>query len=823
MRNDTDRTLAELERALSDANARIAALKRTQADLRELVDRAPAAMFLRDQNGRTRVVNRAYERRYGVSREAVEGKTLAQIFPPAQAERYARHDSAVIDRGSLVEEEIDVEVDGERRVFVSSKFPIWRGGGTSPSIGGIEYDVTEQRRAGEALKHSEQRFRHLVEGLKDNVFFTTVDSAGEITYVSPSVENVLGYTPEECLIHWSAFVSDSLTRETVERVTESLSRGELPAPYEAVVLHKDGSNRVLEVIETPVWDKDGEVIGSEGIFHDITRRKQAEHALRESQELLRTMIDHIPARIFLRDRAGRFLMVNKRYEIDCEVRDEEIRGRTLVEVLDRNQAERFGREDRKVIETGLTHEKEKAVEVGGQPRTLSSILFPVRDLEGEVVSIGGIQIDITERKQAEQELRDSERRLIQILDSSPSGVVITSLRTQEVLFGNDRFREMFGLGDQPLNGIDWSQTYVHPEERAGLMAQFRRAGVLRDVERERRRPDGSTFWALVTFLKMDYAGEPARLSWYYDITGRKAAETAVLAAKEEAERALADLRHAQDQLVQAEKMASLGQLTAGVAHEIKNPLNFINNFAETSIELISELEEILAGGLAAPTPEVREEAAELIDTLAGDLRTITRHGKRADQIIRSMLLHARGEIADRAATPLNALVEEAMKLAYHGERARDKSFQTALEPTLDASLGDADVIPQELTRVLVNLFSNAFHAVGLRLRQAGDPAYRPRVEVSTRDLGDSVEIRVRDNGCGMSPDVRAHVFEPFFTTKPTGQGTGLGLSMSYDIVVQQHGGSIEIRSEPDRFTEVMIVLPRHAEGERRGPASGSSP
>ena len=1325
--------IAELEQALAEARSQIAVLEREQADLQALFDRAPAAVFLRDHAGRLAFVNSEYEHRYNPDREKVRGKTVDEVFPSEQAEAYSRHDRQVIEQGGLVEEEIEVEVDGEPRVYASMKFPIWREGETRPSIGGIEYDITESRRSREALKASEMRYRHLVEGLKNDVFFTTFDIDGDITYVSPSIENVLGYSPDECKAHWTNFVTDTTSIETIERVVALITSGQTPEPYEVVANHRDGSTRVLVVNEALVKDEQGRVIGSEGIYHDITQRKQAEKAaresenkllmilsagpiavgaiwgdgsgerfandrfremfrvgernlesvdwtqcyvrqedrealyarferdgevrdavcemrrldgtafwalmtfvqidygdkpvrlswyyditeqklaeaalreseerlfsmlescpmgiritreaddrimfvnrryaeligedkdaligrhvaaayadpsirepmlaryreqgaivdeevsyrrangsvfdallnfapfkfggeaarlnwiyditprlraereLRESQELLRTMIDNIPALVFLRDRDGRFLMVNKRYEAVCQVRDEEIRGRTLFESHAREDAERFRDEDRMVIERGENLEREFDIEIEGEPHTLASIRFPVRGTDGEIVSVGGIQLDITERKQAEaalerernlaataeatlrdaienvsegfvlydsddrlvlcnnqykrmfpfvadkmevgtsfeeifatsvargqhfadeeletykerrlrehrqpgrsaflqhledgrwimtrerltesgslvgihaditelkraeKELRNSEQRLKAILDSSPTGVVITNLRTQEFLFGNERFREMFGLGDRPLDSLKWAQSYVDLDERVALMARFQRDGVVRDVEGERRRVDGTTFWALATLLKMDYEGEPARLSWYYDITERKQAEEALrvseeryalameganeglwdwdaeknemyvsprfmtlvglspdrlkmardewlehvhpddielyhknlkahlrgeteylnsefrvetskgvhrwvrvhglgvrdetgrvhrmigslgdvterknaeeamLAAKDEAEQALADLKHAQDQLVQAEKMASLGQLTAGIAHEIKNPLNFINNFAETSVELIEELSEALGESLDSLEAEAKDDAVDLLETLSDDLKTIARHGQRADHIVKSMLLHARGELSDRMTVSLNELVDEAMKLAYHGERARDKSFQVTLEPKFDETVGEVELVPQEITRVLVNLFTNAFYAVRSRARETENRDYAATVTASTRNLADSVEIRVRDNGCGMPKEVKEHIFDPFFTTKPTGEGTGLGLSMSFDIVVQQHGGKIEVQSEPDAFTEIVIALPRRASDDRAAPAGEVSP
>ena len=263
------------------------------------------------------------------------------------------------------------------------------------------------------------------------------------------------------------------------------------------------------------------------------------------------------------------------------------------------------------------------------------------------------------------------------------------------------------------------------------------------------------------------------------------------------------LKQAQANLVHAEKMASLGQLTAGIAHEIKNPLNFVNNFSELSGELLHELRETMASPAA--------EQEELIITLTANLAKIAEHGRRADGIVTSMLLHSRGGSGERLATDLNALVEEALNLAFHGARARDRSFNITLERDFDPALGPIELVSQDITRVLLNLFGNGFYATNKRLHEGTDANFRPSLRVTTRDLGEHVEIKVRDNGVGMPPDVQAKLFTPFFTTKPTGEGTGLGLSISYDIVTQQHGGTITVESRPGEFTEFTVRLPRRRE------------
>ncbi|HEY1887000.1 MAG TPA: GAF domain-containing protein, partial [Roseiarcus sp.] len=273
---------------------------------------------------------------------------------------------------------------------------------------------------------------------------------------------------------------------------------------------------------------------------------------------------------------------------------------------------------------------------------------------------------------------------------------------------------------------------------------------------------------------------------------------------------LDDLRKAQDRLIQSEKLASLGQLTAGIAHEIKNPLNFINNYSALSRELIGELAEAIKGG--AVNEAAHTEADELIGAIGGNLDKVVQHGKRADSIVKNMLLHSREGSGERSTTHINAMVEEALNLAYHGARAEKPGFNVTIVKSLDPNAGAADVYAQEMTRVLLNLISNGFYATSKRKQSARDGAYEPMISASTRDLGPKVEIAIRDNGTGIPNEVKAKMFNPFFTTKPAGEGTGLGLSLSHDIVVKQHGGAIEVSTEPDAFTEFTIVLPRGAAG-----------
>ena len=383
--------------------------------------------------------------------------------------------------------------------------------------------------------------------------------------------------------------------------------------------------------------------------------------------------------------------------------------------------------------------------------------------------------------------------------------------TPRLVVWNSKFQEFFTVPDSLLAEHRTYAEYIrYLAERGdyGADADFedtiRQIAAMTGVRRtyERVRPDGR-----VIEIRNNPAAGGGFVLMFSDITERKRNEEAIRDARDAAESAFRELKTAQANLIQAEKMASLGQLTAGIAHEIKNPLNFVNNFAELSVDMLGELKQAIAPADAALTNDQRDEVDDVLATLTSNLEKINEHGKRADGIVKAMLEHSRGASGERRTVDINALADEALNLAYHGARAQDQSFNITLERDFGEGIAPIEVNPQDMTRVFLNLFSNGFYAAGKRARTTS-PDFRPTLKFSTRNLGDTVEIRVRDNGTGIPADIRDKLFQPFFTTKPTGEGTGLGLSITYDIVTKQHGGTISVDSEVDEFTEFVVTLPR---------------
>ncbi len=384
-------------------------------------------------------------------------------------------------------------------------------------------------------------------------------------------------------------------------------------------------------------------------------------------------------------------------------------------------------------------------------------------------------------------------------------VVISS--GDDVLLATPECRRQFKFGETDITKLPLSDFFCIKSEQKQMIEVLGQDGKIDNYEILMKDLEGVKFWVAVSMRPIKYDNQHCWIISIFNLDDRKRMEQELSSAKESAETALEQLKTTQQSLIHAEKMASLGQLTAGIAHEIKNPLNFVNNFAKLSAEMMSELAEILEAPINSLDEEEREDATELLDLVRDNLLKIDEHGQRADSIVKNMLEHSREGGQDKQDVDINSLVEEALNLAYHGARANDKSFNIDLVKEFDPKIGSIMGLAQELQRVILNLCSNGMYEAVKSAKSKKQNEQNPKLIVRTRTDNNNVYIEIIDNGGGVPDEIKGKIFHPFFTTKPTGEGTGLGLSMSYDIV-KEHDGDLTVHDNKDAGANFQIRIPR---------------
>jgi PAS domain S-box-containing protein len=437
---------------------------------------------------------------------------------------------------------------------------------------------------------------------------------------------------------------------------------------------------------------------------------------------------------------------------------------------------------------------------------------PVFDEAEQFQGYRGAGADVTALIEAERALHESQQLLGAIIDHIPAPFTIT-LKDREgrYVLANRHFCERRGRSIDEVLGKTTDELYP-PEVGAVILSQDQE---ILDTQKpaayefDSVGPDGSVdTFSTVRFPVLDSDGAVMGLGAVnLNISERKRFETELADAKLYAEQALADLTATQANLIEAEKLASLGQITAGIAHEIKNPLNFICNFSELSVELMSEFQDLSEQVRKHLHRDTQESFDDICTDLLGNLTKISEHGRRADDIVKGMLMHSRGEVGGAEFCEVVSVVEESVNLAWHGARAQNIGTEVKIERDYDPATGIAEISRQQISRVIINLVSNAHYAVRKR-KETGEIGYVPVITIKTRDHGEAVELTVMDNGAGISAEAKTKLFQPFYTTKPPGEGTGLGLSLSYDIVVHQHGGGMHAESVIDEYSLFRVVLPR---------------
>jgi PAS domain S-box-containing protein len=700
---------------------------------------------------------------------------------------------------------------------------------------GSSSDITEEKQLAAALRESEARYAQAMQAIGEGLY--EWDIARDQVYYSDSVYEMLNLRREHLRTagDWLDRIHpDDLPRFRAATAAHLAGRTQR---FDCEVRYRDSSEawRWARQHGMAIPDQSGRAVRMIGATGDITESKRLAAALAEAESRLSAAIEAISEGFALWDANDCLVACNSVYRAwFVGLEDLVVPGESFDRIIRTAWARGIFPDAGSDAEAFMAQLQERRLARAGarEQHLKGGIWLQVSDRRMADGGLVSIYTDISEQKRRQRELADmidtvaaarddasrARRQLDDAIESISEGFILFD-RDDRLVLCNQWFREFYaGVASYLQPGVLFRDLL----QRASEWNFVPPDGT--DLERwiewrlEHHRNPGEQIEIMLTtgrWLRVSErrTQDGGYVAVYADITElkRREAELAQLVfetrtARDAAEAALQELKVAQASLVHAEKMASLGQLTAGIAHEIKNPLNFVNNFSGLSVELLDEFKTAAAPALAALDAGKRAEIDETIDILTGNLQKIAEHGRRADGIVKSMLLHSRGGSGERQAVDLNGLIEEALNLAYHGARAQDQNFNITLERDFDSALKPVEIVPQDVTRVFLNLIGNGFYAA--RKRQEGDAAFRPVLRVATRDLGEAVEARIRDNGTGIAPEALDKLFQPFFTTKPTGEGTGLGLSISYDIVTQAHGGTIEVASEVGQFTEFTVRLPR---------------
>jgi PAS domain S-box-containing protein len=705
------------------------------------------------------------------------------------------------------------QVLGDGRILAARYRPLACGG-----LATTYEDVTHIRGAENALRQDQARYELVTQAVSEGLY--DWDIASRHLQVSARLNDLFDFKQGELTAaDWGARVHPDDIASYVAALRAHF-KGEtsvLHAEYR--IRDKADAYRWVEDHGLSTRNEAGRAVRLVGAVSDITSRKIAERALRESEERYALAISAVDVGVYDWDVVSNEIFYSPNLRNLLGFTAEELS--TPEDWIKRIHSEDVAsyRAARRAFFRGETRRyfgEYRFNHVDGSVHWAREHGTGIRDANGRVVRVVGSTGDVTAEKTLARERDEARTRLSVALESISQGFALFDAEDRLVMC-NSPYRRFFTETADPevaamvVAGMRFEdfvrKAYakgMYPDAGADIEAYMQERMARRRAPGpgfELRLRDGT--WLYVTEQQTQDKG---LVAVYTDITGVKKRESELQAARLAAETNLANLRFAQDRLVQTEKLASLGQLTAGIAHEIKNPLNFVNNFAALSAELVDEMNDLLRP--AEFGNEIRKEVDELTGMLKDNLEKVVQHGKRADSIVKNMLLHSREGSGEQRPADINALLDESLALAYHGARAEKPQFNIILQKDLDANVGMVEVFPQEITRVFLNLIANGFYAVAKRKAENGRRAFEPILRAATKDLGNFVEIRIRDNGTGIPNEVKEKMFNPFFTTKPAGEGTGLGLSMSHDIIVKQHGGSIDVETEIGQFTEFKIVLPR---------------
>ncbi|HMR32681.1 MAG TPA: PAS domain S-box protein [Geminicoccus sp.] len=701
-------------------------------------------------------VNLAYARQLGGSREELLGASVLDLMTPEQQRRFTGQLAELTPERPTITYEMDGPgPDGSPCVEMWTDRALFDREGRLVEYQSVGRDITAQKRAERALRESEERYRTVVQDQTETI--GRFDARFRRTFANDADCRLHGRPLEELL-------GQDFFDSVAPRVKADLRRRMLAlTPDNPVDIGEneralpDGSVRWFSWTNRALFDAEGRVTGYQSVGRDITEERKAEQALRESEARLAGFLENAPVGMYLKSVDGRYLMANREMAKVFGRPVEEMIGRTAADVLTPEAARMVRGYDLEVIETGQPTVHEEYLEDMTDYAWTMVIRFPVRDAGGAITHIGGFDVDISAQKAAERALKESEQRFRQFAEAHPVPLVVLRLADFRVLFVNPAYLDLLQHTAEGLDALDKHQLWGNPAERAPFLERLRRDGEIQGYDLMVRRKDGSVFPARMSSRVIEYAGERAMVTSVIDLSQQKAAE--------------AEIQRQREALHQSEKLAALGSLLAGVAHELNNPLSVVVGYS-------SMLEEF------APDEPSRRRAERV--HAAAD---------RCARIVKAFLAMARQKPPKFGPVALNHVVEAALELAAYGLRTADIEVVRQLDTELPAVWGDSD----QLHQVLTNLIVNAQHA----MQQVEGPR---RLVLRSEHRHGEVALTVEDNGPGMPEEVRKRIFEPFFTTKPQGMGVGVGLSLCHGIV-SGHGGRIEVETEPGRGSRFVVTLP----------------
>ncbi len=828
----SDRKQAEI--ALADSNER----------LRATFDQAAVGICQNSLDGKYMQINQRFCDIMGYSETELIVKSFTELTHP---EDLAKDDekTKLLVKGELQSftmEKRYIRKDGEI-VWANLAVSLARDLSGEPQYFiGIVQDISDRKRSEQQLQSERLRLQLALEVMEMGTWESDLDTE---TW-SARTEAIFGYESGTFSGDREAFLR-LVHLEDQERVFQSLHHSfttQSPYNIEYRINRNDGEMRWVAVNGKVVNKEEGDGFRIVGVVRDITDRKQAEIVLRQ----YRRMVEIAPVGMALVDQNYTYRLVNQTYLEHNERQLEEIVGQSIHDVMGDDTFQNIvkPRFDRCLAGETIDYGDWFYFKKAGN-RFVSATYSPYFEFDGTITGVVISNRDVTARREAEMSLQDSEERLRLALTAANQGLYDLNPQSGTTIVSPE-YATMLGYSPDELQETraKWIER-LHPDDLTIVAKTYRDYvnGALPHykVEFRHRTKNGDWKWilSLGEIVEWDANGEPLRmLGTHTDISDRKRAELELdrllqelsqLNSKlEKANHQLEEysqtleqrvqertneLKSAQERIIAQEKLASLGTLTAGIAHEMRNPLNFVKNYAEGSIDLSQELLEILQPIFVVQEPQTASLIEALINDIQENASTIHRHSLRAAEIIDSMMQHSRSEPAPMQPIRLNNLLDEAVKLACHSKRVQDINFNVSIHTNYDPEVDLVDIISNTLMRAFINLVDNAYDAmrskqIQLKVDDLQPSTYMPSLTVSTQLAEEKVEICIRDNGCGLAPQIRSKILDPFFTTKPPGTGTGLGLSLTHDIIVKQHQGTLAINSELNEFTEILIAIPLHS-------------